>query len=209
MIQKLFSLLYKAIRKVLNSFLGALNYIFCNIIFYCQNVRFKNFTTHGIPYVMVAIGGKCSIGKNFKMNNGIGGNPIGRPQKCTFFVDKNANLTIGDNVGMSQTAIICHHKISIGNNVKIGGGVCIYDTDFHSLDPSQRNDPQQDFKNKINKPVVIEDNVFIGAHSTILKGVTIANNSIIGACSVVTKNVPPNEIWAGNPARFIKKLNFN
>ena len=54
--------------------------------------------------------------------------------------------------------------------------------------------------------MIIEDNVFIGAHSTILKGVTIGQNSIIGACSVVTKNIPPNEIWAGNPAKFIKKL---
>ena len=54
----------------------------------------------------------------------------------------------------------------------------------------------------------IKDDVFIGAYSFVLKGVTIGNNSIIGACSVVTKNVPDNEIWAGNPAKFIRKNNF-
>lgn len=63
-----------------------------------------------------------------------------------------------------------------------------------------------DRASKITKPVTIKENAFIGAHSTILKGVTIGKNSIIGACSVVTKNVPDNEIWAGNPAKFVKKI---
>ena len=55
-------------------------------------------------------------------------------------------------------------------------------------------------------PVVIGGNVFIGARCIILKGVTIGENSIIGAGSVVTKSIPANEIWAGNPAKFIRKI---
>lgn len=82
----------------------------------------------------------------------------------------------------------------------------IYDTDFHSLDYTQRNNRADDIKHRKNKPVIIGDNVFIGAHSTILKEVNIGDNSIIGASSVVTKSVPQNEIWGGNPARFLKKL---
>lgn len=65
---------------------------------------------------------------------------------------------------------------------------------------------EMDKINTNNKPVIIGDNVFIGAHSTILKGVTVGNNSIVGACSVVTRSIPENEIWGGNPAKFIKKI---
>jgi acetyltransferase-like isoleucine patch superfamily enzyme len=143
------------------------------------------------------------------MNNGLKGNPIGRPQPCLFFVDKEAELIIGKNVGISSTALVAHKSITIGDNVMIGGGVCIYDTDFHSINPSIRSNPLLDRKFENKKPIKICDNVFIGAHSTILKGVTIGENSVIGACSVVTKSIPPNEIWAGNPARFINKLERN
>jgi len=65
---------------------------------------------------------------------------------------------------------------------------------------------KDDMKNRVKKPVVVKDNAFIGARSIILKGVTIGNNSIVGAGSVVTKSIPDNEIWAGNPARFIRSI---
>lgn len=148
-----------------------------------------------------------SIGENFAMNNGIKGNPIGCYQRCTFFVDKGCKLDIKENVGISQTAIIAHDNIVIQKNVKIGGGTCIYTSDFHSLNPSIRAS-KNDTRHKICKPVVIEENVFIGAHSIILKGCTIGKNAIIGAGSVVTKSIPENEIWGGNPAKFIKKVSL-
>jgi len=69
-----------------------------------------------------------------------------------------------------------------------------------------RNDKQADYNNTNQEAVIIENNVFIGAHSTILKGVRIGENSIIGACSVVTKSIPRNEIWGGNPAKFIRNI---
>ena len=59
---------------------------------------------------------------------------------------------------------------------------------------------------RICKPVHIKENVFIGAHSIILKGVVIGENSIIGAGSVVTKSIPSNQIWAGNPAKYIRNV---
>lgn len=201
----LMSLFYKVIRRICNNLQKVYAKQVSRLMFIGNNVAYKSFHTNGIPYVMVARGGTFSIGKNFAMNNGIKGNPIGCYERCTFFVDRGAVLTIGDNVGMSQAALICHKSIIIGNNVKIGGGVCIYDTDFHSLDPVIRRS-SEDLKNRAEKPVVIGNDVFIGAKSIILKGVTIGENSVIGAGSVVTKSVPANQIWAGNPAKFIRNI---
>ncbi len=184
------------------------DHIICYSIFYGQNIKFSSFTSNGVPFVSVASGASCNIGKGFKMNNGISHNPIGPSENCVIFVNTNATLRIGKEVGISQTAIVCHQSITIGSFVKIGGGVSIYDTDFHSINPYFRRDPKMDSINKVSLPVIIKDNVFIGAYSTILKGVTIGENSIIGACSVVTRDVPDNEIWAGNPAKRIKSLNM-
>lgn len=197
--------LYKIVRKLWLYLRVFVDKIQCVLLLKGNNVEYINFISSGSPYIMVAKGGSFSIGKNFSMNNGISGNPIGCYDRCTFFVDRGAKLSIGDNVGMSQAALICHQSITIGNFVKIGGGVKIYDTDFHSLDPVIRTN-KNDLIHKVKAPVVVKDNVFIGAYTIILKGVTIGQNSIIGAGSVVTKSVPDNQIWAGNPARFIRAL---
>lgn len=170
-----------------------------------NEVHYSTYHSYGVPYIMVARGGRMTIGKDFRMNNGLKANPIGCPQKCTFFVHTDCDITIGNNVGISQTALISHCSITIGNNVKIGGGTSVYTTDFHSLDPIIRAS-KDDQKHRKSAPVVISDNVFIGAKCIILKGVTIGENSVIGAGSVVTKNVPSNQIWAGNPAKFIKNV---
>ena len=199
------TLLYKILHRFWNMFMVVIHRMITYIKFIGNNVQFKNWKTTGIPYIMVARGGKCTIGSNFSLHNGVKGNPIGCYERCTFFVDRSAMLTIGNNVGMSQSALICHKSITIGNNVKIGGGVYIYDTDFHSLNSSIRRSAE-DLKYRVKKPVQIHDNVFIGAKSIILKGVTIGENSIIGAGSVVTKSIPANQIWAGNPAKFIKNI---
>lgn len=199
----------KAIRYLSTFFSYKIDFIITWIRLYSNNALFQDFNTTGIPYVMVSRNGEFAIGANFSMNNCINGNPIGCVQPCMFVVGNEAKLTIGKNVGISSTAIVAHTSIIIGNNVKIGGGVCIYDTDFHSLNATMRIDPKLDIKNIASIPIAIGDNVFIGAHSTILKGVTIGENSIIGACSVVTKDIPRNEIWAGNPAKFIKKIKID
>lgn len=205
MFQSMFIILYKGIRKSYRTVCNFFCDFFTAICFNGNGVKYNTFCTNGIPYIVVALGGYMSIGKNFTMNNGISHNPIGMPQPCTFFVDRGCSLTIGDNVGISQSALIAHADITIGNNVKIGGGTCIYTSDFHSLDAAVRASGE-DLKYRRSAPVVIGDNAFVGARCLILKGVTIGENSIIGAGSVVTKSVPANQIWAGNPARFIRNI---
>lgn len=150
--------------------------------------------------------GTITIGNDFVCTSGNMSNPIGRNVNSFFNVAKGATLTIGNNSGCSSTTIWVAKEVTIGDNVKIGALTVITDTDAHSLDPTLRSNLNTDQKNAIKKPVVIGDNVFIGMSSIICKGVTIGDNSIIGAGSVVTKSIPSNEIWAGNPAQFVRKL---
>jgi len=91
----------------------------------------------------------------------------------------------------------------IGDNVLIGGGCFIFDTNFHPIKSEERINPLT-CNNGENKSVIIGDNVFLGSSCIICKGVTIGENAVIAAGSVVVKDIPANEVWGGNPARFIK-----
>ncbi|WNH08608.1 acyltransferase [Thalassobellus suaedae] len=203
---KIIQWFFKVFLKLNYGIISVYSKIIVYVLFYVHKVEHKAFVTKGVPRVFVSSKGSFKIGNNFKMNNVYWANPIGREKKCLFVVGEGANLMIGENVGVSFVSIVCRLEIKIGNNVKIGGNVCIYDTDFHSLNFLYRRIKKQDNKETKNKPVKINDDVFIGAHSIILKGVEIGEKSIIGAGSVVSKSVPKGEIWAGNPAKFIRNI---
>jgi acetyltransferase-like isoleucine patch superfamily enzyme len=179
--------------------------LYCSILFYTNGVKVGSFKSNGLPYIHKSLKAKIVIGDNFTMNSGTRNTDSGLNGKCRIEVRDTAILSIGNNVGMSDVTITCHEKISIGNNVLLGVGAQIRDTDNHSLNPEDRYNGM-DWKNKKTAPILIKDNAFIGAYAFILKGVTIGENSIIGAVSVVTKSIPDNEIWAGNPARLIRHL---
>lgn len=154
-------------------------------------------------------GSVINIGNNFTFYSGSGYlNPLSRNIQGTIRANDNAAIKIGNNVGISSSSIWAHKSITIGNNVTIGANCTIVDSDCHSLDHRHRGKPV-DLEYKIDLPIVIEDDVLIGAQSIILKGVTIGERSVIGAGSVVTKNIPPDVIAAGNPCRVIKRLEFN
>ena len=115
---------------------------------------------------------------------------------------------------MGDNCVAVNAKIgsfcSIAGYCCIGGGA--HPTDRFSTSPvfyEGRNVFRKNFSEMTfdaEKPVVIGNDVFIGAKSIILKGVIIGENSVIGAGSVVTKSVPANQIWAGNPAKFIRNI---
>jgi acetyltransferase-like isoleucine patch superfamily enzyme len=182
------------------------NKLYCRYLFIVNDVTFGSFSCYGKPFINIALKGSFTVGNSFHMNNGVKYTMIGNNGKCRIGVFKNANLIIGNNVGMSDVTISCWKSIIIEDNVLIGSGTQIRDSDGHSLDKYMRMNPNTDDQFKINKEVIIRKNVFIGAGCYILKGVEIGENSIIGVGSVVTKSVPSNEIWAGNPAKFIKKI---
>ena len=90
--------------------------------------------------------------------------------------------------------------VSIGQKCLIAGCVCILDSPGHPLDPAAREAGAPVSDDEV-KPVVIEDNVWIGYESVIMPGVTIGRNSVVAFGSVVTSDVPPNTMALGNPAR--------
>lgn len=112
------------------------------------------------------------------------------------------NIHVGKNfyAGFNCT-ILDMAEVRIGDNCLIAPNVGIY-TAGHSINPMNRH------KSGFAEPVMIGNNVWIGGHCAIVGGVTIGDNSIIGAGSVLTKDVPENTIFAGNPAKKIKEIEF-
>lgn len=158
----------------------------------------------GWPIISIVKGASISIGKNLTLiSDSFFSEPGINHPAIIRLLSKNSNLRIGDNVGLSGGGICVKEQVIIGDNVMLGANTFIADTDFHPISASNRRFDKENVK---TLPVVIGNNVFIGMNSIVLKGVTIGENSIIGAGSLVVKDVPNNEIWGGNPAKFIKSL---
>jgi acetyltransferase-like isoleucine patch superfamily enzyme len=197
--------IYRAVRFLGRRSSALFSTAYSRMLFSLNGVEYgSGFRSKGVPMIDIAKGGMMKVGTGLKLNNGQRHNMIGRQHSCSFLVTPSGSIVIGNNVGMSSASLVSAASITIGNHVRIGGNTVIYDTDFHSLHSADRLNEAIDRQHARTAPVVIGDNVFIGAHCTILKGVSIGDNAVIGACSVVTTSVPANEIWAGNPAKFIR-----
>lgn len=156
----------------------------------------KNLCVRGNVYIFKHYeSGKIIIGDNVIINSASWANPIGCGDRTYFQINEKAVLTIGNNCGISNTAITCEEKVTIEDNVMIGSGCHIYDTDFHPLEYSERVKEYYKGCPTKRKPVRICEGAFIGAGCYILKGVTIGEHAIVGAGSVVAKDIPAGEIW--------------
>lgn len=193
----------RGIKKAVEKLSAYYNKFYNSTVFKFKNVEYKSFPQIN-GRLKIFKSGHIILGESVSINSGKNYNPIGGDTTTVFSVAPNAYLQIGNNTGISNCTIVCRDSVKIGNYVKIGGSVKIYDTDFHALEFKNRANKDTDIGT--NKPIVIGDHAFIGAHSIILKGVRIGEKSIIGAGSVVTKPIPEGEIWGGNPAKFIKKI---
>jgi maltose O-acetyltransferase len=112
-------------------------------------------------------------------------------------------IEIGDGAMINNNVLIKSEGpgIRIGSRALLGSRICIYDSDFHELDPRRRTGGRPAMA-----AVELGENVFIGDRVLILKGVTIGADSVIGAGSIVTAPIPSGVIAAGNPARVIGEL---
>lgn len=164
----------------------------------------KHCVIHGKLYIHLFPTAEVKIGNNFYCSSGNCINALSTNRRGCIYATKDANITIGDHVGMSSTVLWAINSITIGNYVKIGADCLLLDTDSHSLDYLMRRGQYTDWG--IAKPIVIEDDVLIGARCIILKGCTIGARSIVAAGSVVTKSFPSDCLIGGNPAKLIKKF---
>ena len=116
-----------------------------------------------------------------------------------FHTDFGRFIEFGENVFVNFGCTFCDQGgIRLGNRVKLGPNVSLITTN-HLLEPDKR-------RWMVNKPIVIGDDVWIGAGASVLPGVTIGDGAVVGAASVVTKDVPPMSVVVGNPARVVRKI---
>ena len=133
----------------------------------------------------------------------------------TFNVEPNGLLEIGDDSILVGAIFMCADHIKIGKRVIVSYNVTIADSDFHPVNPDKRmrdaiaNAPYGNKKQRpllITKPVIIEDDAWIGIGAIILKGIRIGQGARVEAGTIVTSDVPAGATVRGNPARVLKKL---
>jgi len=150
----------------------------------------NNCNIHPLAYIEddVVIGANTHVGPFCIVRNGA---RIGSDCKFTAYCEIRENVIVGDGTSFGS-------RCTISANCKIGSGVVIkygfVMTDTPDLE-----------ENNAKVFAEIGNNVLVGANVCLMPGFSIKNNSIIGACSQVRSNVPDNEIWYGNPAKFYKK----
>lgn len=167
-----------------------LQYLHALIVLKMKGIKHGNY-----PYIVgqtpiISNKGEFNVGHNFRI--------ICTQFKTQITCSEGAKLEIGNSVFINQGAnIYAGESVKMGDHVLIADLVMISDSNFHKI---EENKPVP------VKPLIISDNVWIGARSIVLPGVEIGRNSVVAAGSIVTKSVPPNTLVAGVPAKKIRQL---
>lgn len=151
------------------------------------------------------ISADVKLGKDVKLAKFINlyGCTIGDNTKIGTFVEVQKNAFIGKNCKISSHTFICE-GVTIEDDVFIGHGVTFVNDSYpRATNPGGALQTESDWKVEFT---TVKKGASIGSGSTILANVTIGENAIVGAGSVVTKDVPPNTIAAGNPAKVLRKM---
>jgi acetyltransferase-like isoleucine patch superfamily enzyme len=177
--------------------------IFCQKFIYGKKLRIESgFNIWGSIRFLIHGQGFISIGKSFHAVSSRKRSFITLFSPVHLTIIGEAQIIIGNNVGLNGTTITSRKKITIGDYTMIGPNTIIIDNDGHNAWP-----PRERWTTSgKSEEIIIESDVWIGMNCIILKGVTIGAGSIISAGSVVVSNVDPNSLYAGNPAKKIKLL---
>lgn len=159
----------------------------------------KRWLFCGFPSISCGKNSVMKIGENCRFMSLSTGNRVGLSHRCILTTADDAVLMIGNKCSFSGVSIRCFERITLGNNVRVGANCLIIDGDAHQDDPRSGK----------NRPIVIENNVWLGANVVVKKGVRIGRNSVIGMNSVVNKDIPANCIAIGNPCVVIKFFDDN
>jgi acetyltransferase-like isoleucine patch superfamily enzyme len=165
----------------------------------------------------IEVGANCVIDSSFCFKQFFSQEPAGlrAGRDVTFWRTSIATETagvidIGDGCYIANASLVCSDRIAIGDRVMIAGGVTIADSDFHPIEPAARLadtialSPRGDRRHRPvveSRPVIIEDDVWIGWNATVLKGVHIGAGAVIEPGAVVTRDVAAGTVVGGNPAR--------
>ena len=183
-------------------------------IFWAFNVLSDKVEIAGKPNINnpIIFKGKGEI--KFSNNANFGGDASPDFYSYSYIEARNSNTEIefGENFfSNNKLTIIAEGEgeeggVKIGKDVIFGYRVSIVDSNFHDINPQKRWCNKTKGANIKTGKVIIDDNVWVGSDSIILKGVHIGKNSIIAAGSIVTKSIPENVIAGGNPAKIIRNI---
>lgn len=156
----------------------------------------------GLPLIRCAPSARVTLGDDVVIYSRSDSNPAGIAHPTILAaVGQHSTIVVGDGTGISGASIVARRAVTIGSRVLIGAGACVWDTDFHPLDSDLRRVHQTRYAG--SAPVQIGDDVFVGARALVLKGVSVGARAVVGAGAVVTKDVAPDTIVGGNPARVL------
>lgn len=145
----------------------------------------------------VRIGGRLRISGPVRVRIGAGSR-LTKSVRITGY----GEVTIGRNTLLNGPWIGCWQSVTIGNDCLVSESD-IVDTDYHNLQPHLRHAPPGP---KVSAPIVIEDNVWIGARTAVLKGVTVGSGSVLGLGTIVRRSVPPRVVVIGDPQHIVQQF---
>lgn len=166
----------------------------------------KHVKFYRTPSIYIAKGGALHISDNVALNSDNYRYHLNMHSRCKLLIDRpGGQITIGENTRIHGSCVHAYESITIGRNCLIAANCQIFDGNGHDL--SFDNVSNRIYTVGVSKPVIIEDNVWLGTNVVVLPGVTIGQGSVISANSVVHKDIPQMVIAGGNPIQIIKKMN--